>query len=411
MRIARDLHPSHTRPAPPIAHGLPGDFDEGRFRSRIERSDFAAELFVSPAHAAWQRGRYALRKDDRPDALTDISGVRFQACDPKREDRSLERETQTDVTALVAAVRDLRTLPGLAGAVLLGDDLRATQPIRGKGSRVKFGLHCPPGDQTRDDAVAAARCHRALRRAIRRSRLVVLEPRKFDPKAGLAGLQAWGGQLLLRRRRPWWPWLLPLLLLPLLLLDCQGPQSFLGFSIGTRSLLVVVDKSGSMQRLFPMVQAEAKRTLTSMQAGWFGRRYADVIVYDGHAESALGGLQPIDPHSEARLNGFLDHLVAGGDTNLGSALALAAQEVKQHGQPTTLVILTDGEGDASIRAALADPGGLLASFAGVEIIGHTITPRLLEAGSADSAPATEDERALADLARGLGGTFGPRNAR
>ena len=186
----------------------------------------------------------------------------------------------------------------------------------------------------------------------------------------------------------------------------------MGFSIGTESLLVIVDKSGSMQSLFPRVQSEAKQTLSSMRAGWFRDRYANVITFDGRAESALAGIEKVDEQTEKRLNDYLDGLQAGGDTHLGSALEMAAQQVAAHGKPTTLVILTDGEGDQSVRDTIAGMDGFLEKFQGVEIIGHTITPRLLtEGGRTAPEPLSSDEEALSELAENLNGHFGPRESR
>ena len=127
--------------------------------------------------------------------------------------------------------------------------------------------------------------------------LVVEHPRKFDPKDGLAGLEAWGGQLRLRKRRRIWLWLL-LLPLFLLLRTCDSKESFFGFEIDTHSLIVIVDKSGSMEQIFPAVRQEAKKTLGAMKAGWFGTRYANVITYDGQAQSALGRLSELDDDTE-----------------------------------------------------------------------------------------------------------------
>ena len=192
MRIARRLLPSRATGPDEVDPGLPEAYDEGRFLGRLDASEFATELFVSSSHARWEKGRFAIQKDTRVDAETDISGVRFQAHDESREDLSLERETQIDVVELVRGLRDLRSLPGLDNVVLLKDDLRERQPIKKKGTRVKFGLKCPAKGKGRDDIEAATRSHKAIRRAIRHSGLIVQHPPKYDPKTGLAGLEQWG---------------------------------------------------------------------------------------------------------------------------------------------------------------------------------------------------------------------------
>lgn len=378
----------------------------------MDRSDFNAELFVRPSLSSWdEKGRMRLNKPDRWEAETNISGARFQAADLSGGDLSLERETQADVVGMIDGIQKLRQLPGMEGVVVLPHDLKANQPIRGKGTRVKFGLRADPSGKGTDETVAAARCHAAIRRAIARSKLVVLDPKaKFDPKSGLEGLREWGGALRLRRRRhrPWWLLLLPLLFL---LPDCDGPDTFFGFQVEHRSLLVIVDKSGSMESVFPAVQAEAKRALASMkEEGFFADdAFVDVIVYDGDATSVLGGLQKLTDETEGRLNTFLDQLTPGGGTSLGPALDLATKEVAAHGRPTTLVILTDASGDGTIQAAVDAMPDLKKKFAGIEVVGHALTPRLLtKEGKAQPDPQGSEEQALADLANGLDGRFGPR---
>lgn len=407
MRVNRDVVP-HAGSSGNGETGLGPDFDDRRFRERFRQSDFSSELFISPAHGAWRKGRFLLNRDDRPEARTDISGVRLQAADPRHEDLSLERQVQTDVVNLVASVRKLRQMDGLERVVLSKAPLKLKQPVRGQGTRVKFGLDCDPDGKLDDDRRAAAACHGSIRNSIRRSGLVIEQPKtRFDPATGLAGLEEWGSQLVLRRRRNYWPWLL---LLPLLLLlkTCDPNESFFGFDLEHRSLIVVVDKSGSMESIFPLVREEAKDTLAAMkQAGWFGTRYANVITYDGQTQSALGKLEELNEETEKRLNDFLDNLQAGGGTTLRPALEQAAREVAAHGKPTTLVILTDGQGDATINLALADMGPLLEAFQGVEIVGHTMTPRLLTPeGRASPAPINADENSLESLAREMNGTFG-----
>ena len=98
---------------------------------------------------AWRAGRFVLEKDSEGEARTDISGVRFQAADPHGEDLSKERQVRHDVGNLVDSVSKLRRLPGLEGVVLFRAPLKVEQPIRGPGTRTKFGLDCSPdGDES-----------------------------------------------------------------------------------------------------------------------------------------------------------------------------------------------------------------------------------------------------------------------
>jgi hypothetical protein len=248
---------------------------------------------------------------------------------------------------------------------------------------------------------------------IRGAAFVVLAPQEpFDPATGLVGLRNWCELLKLRRRRKIWPWLLPLLLLPLLLLlpRCEPRQSFFGVPIETRSLLLIVDRSSSMQAHFGALRDEAKKVLSAMRQS--GTAFANVIAYDSQTQSALGEIQELNDHNAQALDRFLDGLQSGGGTNLKSGLDLAAAEIAKHERPTTLVILTDAR-DGSIRAMVAEGPKLLERFQGVQVIGNALTPRLFGADARDpqnpQSPHAIDseERALSELADTLNGHFGP----
>lgn len=376
--------------------------------NRMRQPEVASELFFPLQHAAFDdRGRLRINKGEVRAVRTQISGVRFCAADPERENLAPERAVQRDVVRLVRSVIALRGVEGLEGAVLGPRGLKCRQPVKGEGTRVKFGLVNDAKGRCVDDMKAARRCHKSIVRAIRRSGFVVQHPTSFDASTGLTGLVTWGSELLLRRRRRWWPWLL--LLLPLLLLrQCDEAESFFGVPIETESFIILVDKSGSMQKWFPVVQAEARSVLDRMEKAG-GTRYADVIAYAGSATSALGKISEVDESTIRELNGFLDKLAAGGGTNLRSGIEQAAREVAAHDRPTTLIILTDAQ-DGSIPQMLQDMKATLSGFKGVEIVGNALTPRLF-GGSGDPTPQDDHERALKELAQGMHGRFGPQEDR
>lgn len=192
MRVNRELVP-HSNARADVDNGLNPEFDDRRFRDRMRQSDFSSELFISPAHASWVEGRFRLEREEQGRARTDISGVRLQAADSRGEDLSQERQVQTDVVNLIGSLGKLRQLPGLEGAVLSKQALRIRQPIRGVGTRVKFGLRCPPESKYVDGSKAAAACHASIVSSIRRSGFVIEQPKeKFDPAGGLTGLEDWG---------------------------------------------------------------------------------------------------------------------------------------------------------------------------------------------------------------------------
>ena len=364
----------------------------------------SAELFFPLGCSEWKDGRLELRRAERAEAFTDITGVRLWPADPRREDLVPERQVQGDLVNLVASLRKLRAVEGGEGVVLSRRFLKASPGTERALTRVRFGLE----DRAADEVAASRASHRGIRRAIARSRLVVDHPKeRFDPATGLAGLEQWSSSVRLRRRRPWWLLLLPLLL-ALCLLDgdapADEPERFFGVPIETTSLVILLDKSSSMAPYFGAVRAEARRVLDAMGKAGDGR-FCNVIAYDAAAAPAFPEIRPVDGASRAELEAFLDRLRAGGGTNLRSGMEAAAAQVAAHGKPTTLLVLTDAE-DGSIRQMLAGKDELLAKFNGVRIIGNALTPRLFAPG-ADAAPQTPEERALATLSTEFHGRFGP----
>jgi hypothetical protein len=219
----------------------------------------------------------------------------------------------------------------------------------------------------------------------------------------MAGLAAWANELSLKRkwRPPWW-WLL-FLLLPLLLWlrGCES-DSFIGIPVSTKSLLIIVDQSNSMEPHMQQVRAEAKRLLANWQ-GTFTARYVNIIAYDDDANSALGEIKKVDQGTISELTTFLDSLQLGGGTNLESAMTMAAREIASHDRPVTAIILTDGQ-DASISAMLQDIPAIRDSFKNVDVTVRTCTPRLFNGG--DPTPIDLAETGLKDFAEQLGGSFG-----
>lgn len=382
-------------------------FDEERFRRRMQQLDVASELFHPVTHATWREGRTVVDRDERREVRTQISGVRLQPRDKRDEDPTPERETQSDLTHLVASLRTLRAEPGLGGLRVSSRTLRTRQPSAA-GARVKFGLE--HDEQQVDESAATRSSYRAIRRAIRRAGLRVESPKTFDPATGLAGLEAWAGQVRLTRGLRIGRWWLLLLLLPLLLLQCDAEDTILGVPIETDNLIVVLDKSGSMKEEFDFVRQEVDATLSGMRTSWLRTRRVDLISYDGVAQSALGGLTTVGPDTAQRLDQYLTTLAADGGTSLRPAMEMAAREIRALGESCTVVVYTDGEGDESIREMLGIAKNTV--FAGLgddsRTIVHTLTPRLFTPdGQANPGASNPEEQDLAALATEMGGRFGP----
>ncbi len=385
----------------------------------MRRADVADELFLPLDNSRWNRSRLRLVPGERGAARTRITGVRFLAADPAREDLEPERAVQNDFHRLLSSLIKLRDEPSGHGLALSGETFR-TSP-RGDVRRLRFGLRRPRPDAAKNDERRdARRCYRAARRAIRRAGFVVEHPSTgFDSRTGLAGLREWTDQLRLRRRRVWWPWLL---LLPLLALipKCEPDAAFFGAPIDTGGVLLLVDRSGSMEQHFSSLRAEAGRVLDELIEG--GGSHFNVIAYDSGAESCLGSMLPLDESTAERLRAFLEGLRSGGGTNLASGMEVAAREVAQFGKPTTLIVLTDAQ-DGSIDQMLADGTATRGAFAGIETRTYGLTPRLYApanavtdanapapspAPAAASQPQSQEEERLGRLAELLGGHFGAR---
>ena len=421
-RIAReDNLNTAARQVPAEQPGSWARFDDARWRRRMQQADVADELFLPLENGNWDDARFRLVRGERAAARTRITGVRYLAADPKQENLEPERAVQNDFHRLLTSLIKLRAEPDCSGLCLSGETFR-TSPRRDV-QRLRFGLRRAALPEDGDDQAKATergdarRCYKSIRRSIRRAGFVVEAPTtRFDPQTGLAGLRDWTDQLRLRKRQRWWPWLL---LLPLLLLipRCDPQATFFGAPIETRNFVLLVDRSGSMQSHFPTLQAEARRVLAQLVE--HGSCAANVIAYDSHAESCLGGILPVDQDTAARMQTFLDALASGGGTNLQSGIEMAAQEIAEDGRPTTLIVLTDAQ-DGSIAGMVGNRDQVLAQFKDVEIHTYGLTPRLYApaaTGSADNrgaatqtTPQGQHEQQLGDFSEMLGGRFGARQA-
>jgi hypothetical protein len=366
----------------------------------------AGELFLPLEFATWKRDRLLLKRGAGGLARSRVSGVRLQEWDRTGANPSREAQCQSDVRRLVHSVRALRARPHLERLVLSRDLLRSRTANDPHVSRMKFGLRVPEHERFAADAEAAKACHRSIVRSVRKAGLVIEAPREFAPATGLDGLEQWASALRLRKRwrpSPRWLLLLPLLLLPFLVQRCAPQESFFGVPIESESFIIVVDRSSSMAPHLQAVQDELRTTLARMRAS-SGPRYVDVIAFAGGAESVLGQITPLDDQVAARLSTAIDTLQTQGGTNLETAMVKAAEEVRAHGKPTTLIVLTDGQ-DESIPRMLERMPDVERSFGGVRVSTHTTTPRLFAGG--DATPQDQYERELGRFSTALHGRFGP----
>jgi hypothetical protein len=397
------------------------------FKDALSCPTVAREFFLPDDRASWEGESYSLGQGDRCSILPTISGLRLQEPDPNRVDPYREKIVQEDMVRLVRSLMEVRKTLPLAGTVLSSEVLIGRDASDSRCRRAIFGLTCPVDGRFRGDPDAAAECHRQLTRALTQAGFRPEPASTFDPRTGMKGLAEWAGNVRLRRTarfdRRWLLLGLPLLLLLLLPLTCSprkestrgdekvagGSGSLFGMEVQTESFLILVDKSASMTPYFERMRAEVRRLLDERLKKGKGKTFANVIVYDGRAASALGKLELLDDAVAGKLGGYLDMMQAGGGTNLAAAMELATQEIKQHGKKTTLLILTDGE-DNTLAGLVRDRDRFKQAMGGVEVIANTCTPRLFE-GKGDHNPVNRYEQGLVDFSRAYNGRFGPNPER
>ena len=88
----------------PAGHAGAGAPAESTFRRRMLASDIADELFLPLAVAEWRDGAFRLKRGERRFARTEITGVRYLAADPARENPEPERAVQTDFHRLLQSL-------------------------------------------------------------------------------------------------------------------------------------------------------------------------------------------------------------------------------------------------------------------------------------------------------------------
>ena len=387
--------------------------DNSLFREVLFRPSVAREFFLPFEHARWEGDTYTLAGANQRLVRPDFAGLRLQAAEPNDPNQVIERQCQNDLRKLVSTVREIRQDKALSGVVISNELVLGRQPDS-PCRRVIFGLYRPTDDRFRDDNKAAEECHRQIGRAVAKAGLRVEKPGPFDPKSGMKGLEEWAGSVRLCRNP--WPvspyWLLLLLLIPIFLLLWGCPSSTPitepnreeprkqedpgPWKVDTDSFLILVDKSGSMVPYFPQIREESKRLLNK-RITQQKKSFADIIVYDQNAASALGEIMEVNNPVADRLISYIENLKAGGGTNLESAIQLAGERVKKHGKETTLLIVTDGEDD-SIPKMLKDPARVRACFGNINVKAVWTTPRSLKDG-ASQEPQNKEERDLQEFTR------------
>ena len=382
--------------------------DNEEFKWLLKSSGNADQYFFPFEISSWKdvKGGIKYSIDECFRVQPHIGGVRFHEWDRTGNNPAMEMECQYDLSKAIEAIRELRKRNGYRNLIISSEFVNAKQNSNDKGKRVKLGLFIPTNKTFANDIVAARHCYLNLRRAIKKSGFSIEHPRdKFDASSGMEGLQNWSKSLKLRRRKPSWPLLLiPLLLAPIIISQCDK-SSLLGMDINTKSFIFIVDRSSSMKPTIYDAQQEVDRLVKELlkKRNFFSTYYADIVSYNDAADSALGNIEKLNDDTALRLNAYLKNLEAGGSTLLESAIERAAREVVTHNRPTTLLIVTDAE-DGSIRKMANNIQDIKQKFGGVAVYVNSTTPRILK--EKDSIPKGNNETDLKRFSELLNGKFG-----
>jgi len=178
-------------------------------------------------------------------------------------------------------------------------------------------------------------------------------------------------------------------------LSTSGTIEFFGSSAFERKVCYLVDCSGSMQGIFPLVRRKLKESINSLQAD----QYFYVIFFGGGKLFELGGgrLLRATAKTKSAANSFIDNMKSAGETNAAAALDRVVRIRDGKGaSPSVVYFLTDGfeltsEDSAGFSQRIAD---LLKRFAPAMKI-NTIA----------FLARDDDRRMLETVARESGGGF------
>ena len=395
-------------------------FSRDAFTQFLKKPGMAPAMFLPVDRSQWINGSYTLGKNPAPLPIGEFTGVRLQVPDARNINKTFEQNVQRDLVQLIDSVVKIRAADkDLAWTVLSSEHV--VNKDRSGVPRVRFGLKCNSASEFRDEAVATAECHRQILQTFRQAWFAIESQPEFDASKGFAGLATWAKGVRLKKSWDWRWLLLLLLLLPFLFRGCPESDPIAG---KTKSFIIVLDRSSSMQPHFAKVQEEARKTLNSINdsslkrfLGFFGRAYyVDLISYDSEAKSLFNELRPVTKETAEQVLQEINSLQSGGGTNLKSAMTLAEQEIKKHGKETTLCIITDGA-DGSIagmsKEIESDKTAVESRFGMTKgdrplVHANTLSPRLLDVTNrkARVAPEGPEENQLAHFSSLLYGAFG-----
>lgn len=395
-------------------------FSRDAFTRLLQKPGMTPAMFLPVDRSQWINGKYTLGKNPAPLPAGEYTGLRLLIPDSRNIDKTNEQNVQNDLSQLISSLVKIRGSDADLASAVLSKELIIKKDRSGV-PRVRFGLNCEPGSNFQDEASAVEECHKQILRSFRSAWFTIESQQNFNPADGFTGLATWAKTVRLKKTWDWRWLLLLLLLLPFLFRSCSESDPIAGT---TKSFIIVMDRSGSMQPHFEKVQNEARKTLSNITdsalkqfLSFFGRKYyVDLISYDNTAKSLFDELRPVTKETSEQVLQAIDQLQVGGSTNLKSAITLAEKEIKDHGKETTICIITDGQDDSINRMTSemqSNPSQIKSRFGMVDggqqlFHANTLTPRLLNVTdrNAKVVPVDSTEQMLAKFSTAFSGIFG-----
>ncbi|MDR1480301.1 MAG: VWA domain-containing protein [Planctomycetaceae bacterium] len=264
---------------------------------------------------------------------------------------SIHDSNRTDLVRLISSIQNMRRIPDFENVVLSSNSSCIRDASGNGGKRILFVVDASK-EMYRDDFKAAAFCHKNILRAAQKAGFKISSESSFDESGGFENLKSWAaGVRYIKGFSPiFWCILIPLLLLLLYMMmqacNCvQNTYSKMSAAfrkgLETEAVIVVLDKSGSMDCCFDKVRDQTTALIKQQRKKW-GNSYMDLILFDSQQDAAFGELKKLDDDTEKDVTDKIPKIASGG-TLIVPALIQAVKEVDKHDKPTTIILVTDGE--------------------------------------------------------------------
>jgi Ca-activated chloride channel family protein len=166
-----------------------------------------------------------------------------------------------------------------------------------------------------------------------------------------------------------------------------------------KTVVCVLDKSGSMSgRKIEQARGALRFVLENLREG----DLFNIITYDDQIENYKPELQRFDDRTREDARRFVDRIEAGGSTNIDGALRAALEMLRDDGQPSYVLFLTDGlptsgETKETVIAAHAKEANRVKARLFAFGVGDDVNARLLDRLSGGHGGTSEYVRPGEDI--------------